>query len=680
MSESMRASAPLEGEAPVNPYSLLEAVNNSSDTAHTGWLIFIAIMSYLLIAVAGVTHKELLLSSDIQLPVLQVKIDLTRFFLFAPIAVVLFHLGVVAQLVMLARKTIEFDYAIRILETTDRRTHPLRLELHNFFFVQAIAGPERSRVMSAFLHGLSWLTLAILPVLVLLYVQVVFLPYHDVGITWAHRAALVADMLLLALIGVFLTRPEASVLRALAAQGRARPLAFTVTTAVMLFTLMFSFLVATVPGEWLDRMAERVSAAGDRRLVSERAAYGFAIPLLGSRPDGTLLGVFERNLSVPDVDLVVDKDATPGEPTLNLRGRDLRFARLDRTDLHQADLTGADLEGASLAGADLRNVFMQCADIDELIFSGDRKAARCPTAERANFAGAKLAGARLQGAGLRGARFEGADLAGADLSHAALPGASFYNARLERAELTGGVSLQGANFATATLRGTDLTGAKLVGADFTAASMKGAVLAHALLQGARMRDADLEAADLYKANLQAADLRGARIRGATLLEARIWLTPTPERDREATQLIDLTDLAIKAPSASDLVELEGAIAEISDEDLRGRVSESVAVLIRPEGKRPWTGPDVLGWTELSTTAAAGLADSFKPRLTDYLVRLACRPVWADGSVATGIARRASGPEFRGDTALLHERLKADDCPASKEVSKRAMRRLLERVD
>ena len=35
-----------DGETPVNPYSLLEAVNRSSDTAHTGWLIFLAIMAY----------------------------------------------------------------------------------------------------------------------------------------------------------------------------------------------------------------------------------------------------------------------------------------------------------------------------------------------------------------------------------------------------------------------------------------------------------------------------------------------------------------------------------------------------------------------------------------------------------------------------------------------------------
>ena len=45
-----------------------------------------------------------------------------------------------AQLVLLARKTLEFDQAVQNLEATDRRTHPLRLELHNFFFVQASPG------------------------------------------------------------------------------------------------------------------------------------------------------------------------------------------------------------------------------------------------------------------------------------------------------------------------------------------------------------------------------------------------------------------------------------------------------------------------------------------------------------------------------------------------------------
>ena len=204
----------IDAETPVNPYSLLEAVNRSSDSANAAWLIYIALMSYLLITVAGISHKDLLLNSDIALPILQVRIELTRFFLFAPILLVLLHLGLMGQLVQLARKTLEFAASIRMLETTEQRTHPLRLELDNFFFAQAIAGPERSRIVGMFLHGMSWLTIVVMPVVLLLYVQLFFLPYHDVTITWVHRLTLLADIALLVFIGVFLWRLETSFFRA----------------------------------------------------------------------------------------------------------------------------------------------------------------------------------------------------------------------------------------------------------------------------------------------------------------------------------------------------------------------------------------------------------------------------------------------------------------------------------
>src|SRR4029079_16117062 len=133
-----RARLTPETETPVNPYSLLGAVNSSSDTAHTGWLIFSAIIPARMSAVPGVAHEALLLETPVQLPILQVNIQLKQFFQFAPIVLALLPLCELVQLVLLARKTLEFDRAIRFLETSHMRTHPMRLELHNFFFVQAI--------------------------------------------------------------------------------------------------------------------------------------------------------------------------------------------------------------------------------------------------------------------------------------------------------------------------------------------------------------------------------------------------------------------------------------------------------------------------------------------------------------------------------------------------------------
>ena len=646
-----------EGEAPVNPYSLLEAVNASSDTSHTSWLIFIGIMSYLLVAVAGVTHKDLLLSSDIQLPVLQVKIDLTRFFLFAPILLMLFHLGVVSQLVMLARKTLEFDNALRMLEATDKRTHPLRLELDNFFFVQAIAGPERSRIMSA------------------------FLPYHDTAITWAHRVTLIADIALLVLIGIFLTRPEQAFFRAFGRTMREHPLSFGMTFAVLVAVTLFSFFVATIPGERLDRLSRSLPGASTQAFEMEQATYGFVLPFFGQRPDGRLFGVFERNLNVTDIDLVVDKDVTPGEPSLNLRGRDLRYAKLDRTDMHQADLTGADLEGASFTGADLSGAFLQCADITEFILREDRVESRCPIARRANFRRAKLKEARMSGIDLREAILVDADLEGAELTYASMTGALFNNASLIRADLTGGVSLQAANFGSANLQGADLTGAKLHGADFSSASLQGAVLAHAYLQGATLRYADLEGADLYKAKLQGADLRDAKMRGVTLREASVWMTVPP--DNASMQLADLADLSMKPLEEGEVADLKDMLQRLETDRLRRHVGDLVGPVMAAEARRVWVASSSdhrQVWTGMVQASIAGMGEGYKQRLTEYLGGLACRSRWQNGSVATGVAKRALGIEFRGDLTALYERLIADACPASKAIPRKTMRSLATAVE
>lgn len=705
MTEALR-TATVEGETPVNPYSLLEAVNTSSDSANTTWLIFIAVMAYLLIAVAGVTHKDLLLASDIPLPVLQVKIELSRFFLFAPIALAVVHLGVVTQLALLARKALEFDSAIRMLEVSDRRTHPLRLELHNFFFVQAIAGPERSRVMSACLHGMAWMTLVILPVLLLLYIQVVFLPFHDVDITWAHRIVLLCDIAVLMFIGVFLTRSENSFFTALWRTTTAHPISFAVTFAVFSVVVFFSLFVATIPGEAMDRWS-----AGMPGAVKADAASGIGspapsvvMPVLGQRTDGSLFGVFQRNLNVTDQDLVVDKAVSPGETTLNLRGRDLRFARLDRTDLHQADLTGANLEGASLIGADLRGVLFQCADINALILSDDRVKARCPGAERANFTRARLNEARLSGLDLTSARLEEADLEGADLSYALLIGASFYHARLERTDLTGGVHAYGANFATASLQGADLTGAKLHGADFTSAGLQGAALAHAELVGATLRDVDLEGADARRANLKGADLTGAKLKAAALSDALIWMTKPP--DRTSLLLTDMSGLAAAPLTESELRRLDRELQKLADQTLGAQIIASIQPMMTTDALANWpaSAPDRQVWTAMAATgvAAASTApaiainvasvsggpappvppapDAFAQRLTDYLARLACKPRWESGSIATGIAKRALGNEFKGDVARLYVRLTADGCPGGKAISRQVRANLLNLLD
>jgi len=671
----MNESSPglIEAETPVNPYTLLEAVNRSSNSANAAWLIYIGLMSYLLITLAGVTHKDLLLNADITLPVLQVKIDLTRFFLFAPIVLVLLHAGVVGQLVLLARKTLEFAAAVRMLETSDQRTHPLRLELDNFFFVQALAGPERSRVLGFFLNGMSWLTLVVMPVLMLLYLQLVFLPFHDINITWAHRLALGADIALIVFCGVFLLRLETSFFRAFARTSRYHPLGLTFTALLLCAVAAFSLLAATIPGEPMDR----ASPWSAERLAGAREA-GFVTGSSAAAP-AALLGVFHRNLNVTDLDLVVDKDVTPGEPSINLRGRDLRFARLDRTDLHQADMTGADLEGASLAGADLRGAWMGCVDLDALLLTDSRAAARCASARGANFSRARLGEARMAGVDLAGARLEETQLEGAQLTHAIMHGANFASARLDRADLSS-ASLQGANFLLASLQGADLSGAKLQMADFASAAMQGANLSLAGLEGAVMRGAELEGASLQMARLHGADMSSARMQGTDMTGAVVWRTTPPTG--ESSAFSEMAQIVMQPPGADHLAALRAGIGRIEGGPLQARLTEALGPLTDADQTAGWaTSTQQQLWQGFARAASeASAADGYKGRITDYLARLMCRPRFGNGAVATGIARRAMAPGFKGDMPAIYDRLRAADCPASSAMGQRVMRDLAAAAD
>ncbi|MGH6815567.1 MAG: pentapeptide repeat-containing protein [Hyphomicrobiaceae bacterium] len=666
MTEAARGGP--EGEPPVNPYSLLEAVNESSDTVHTGWLIFILIMAYLMIAVAGVSHKDLLLETRVELPILQVKIEQAQFFQFAPMLLVLFHIGILSQLVLLARKALEFHHAVRALETTHRRTHPLRLELHNFFFVQAVAGPQRSIVMSTFLHGMTWLTLVVLPVILLLYIQISFLPNHDVDVAWMHRIFLTVDMLTLILIGIFLTRVETSFFSAFWRTGRQHPLGFGMTGLILTVVAFFSFFVATVPGERLDHLGQRLLAREPS--ADTDYAKGFVVPIL-SRSDGSLFGVFHRNLIVTGADLAAGKEGAAAEASINLRNRDLRYAKLDRSNLSRADMIGADLTNASLIDADLRNARLQCEDESKLNLEG-RAQARCVDARGANLKRAKLAGARLMGIDLRDADLGEANLEGAEMSYALLTGANFFDARLEKANLTGGAQAQGANFQLASLQGADLKDAELQFADFTEAKMQGAALRRANLQGAVFGGADLEGADMKEAKLHGAKMTGADLRAADLRGAGLWRTEPTTADNMT--LADLADAVVRPLEESEEAKLRTMILTIETPSLQRRMKAAFEAMMDAPSNGKWdTSPEHKEWQAFAANSTRLLPDDYRLEITEYLSKLMCKWRWSSGSVAVGIARRArrenSGgtSDFRGDLPAISERLRAKECPASDKI-------------
>jgi uncharacterized protein YjbI with pentapeptide repeats len=644
MDENTRTA--LDVEAPVNPYSLLDALNAASARTSTLWLMFLALMAWLMIAAAGVTHRDLLLDSGVVLPLLQARIDLARFFVLAPAVLALLHLGLVAQLALLARKTLEFNNALRLLESTDRRTHPLRLEVDSFFFVQALAGPERSRLVSGFLNAIGWTTVVVLPLVLLLYLQLAFLPMHDAAVTSVQRAILIADIVLVGLVGVFLLRTETGWLGAFLRLGIHNPGSLVLGLAVLAGAAFVSLFLATIPGG--PAREDRASAAAEA--------------------GAPLFGLFPRNLEVAGADLAGPAGLAEwagARRSISLRGRDLRYARLERVNLRRADLAAANLDGASLAGAYLSGASLDCAAGPVPESSDDRRKAQCTSARGADFSGARLQGAKLAGADLRGAKFDDAELQGADLSRSLVSGTGFDRASLQRADFKGAQSLQGTSFVLANLQGASLAGARLQAADFSGASLVGANLSQASLVAAVLREADLEGAELQQAKLYGADLRGTRLQGADLAGALVWGAQPPAGD--AVALADLANIVMRPPGKDEA----DALKAVTSAQKQPAGEQAPKVADQPGGD--WgASADGLAWSALLRASEAAMAEGYRTRLTVLLARLACSARFADGAVAAGLARRAASQAFKGEPGPLYERLKAADCPAIRNIPARLL--------
>ncbi len=472
----------------------LEAIKKAvDDAASVGgglWLSYLFVHFYLAIAAGAVTHADLFLENPVKLPFLNVELPLLAFFFLAPILFLFVHAYTLVHLVFLTDKAKRFDQALseqigddsaNVTDSDNPRVAAIagvRGQLPSNIFIQFLAGPRDRRTGSFgwLLRLIAWSTLAVAPILLLLLFQLQFLPFHLSWITWAHRLALVADLVLVWWLWrkILLGRDSFA----------PRPLAvwaWRATGALLtVLVVLFSWLVATFPGEAEHDILAKWDGTGRAVSLRNRIFQSDVDETTGRRAlflSNTLVltgfNIYE-GLKIDDPDKLKWRDFI-----FLARGRNLEGAIFNLAALPKVDFDGAELEGAALVDAQLQ--------------------------------GASLKDARLQGAGLGDAQLQGASLDDAQLQGASLQEAELEGASLERAQL------QGAMLGYAQLQGAMLGDAQLQGAMLGAAELQGASLFRAQLQGASLFGAQLQGASLQWAALDATDLSGAWL----------WRTNTP---------------------------------------------------------------------------------------------------------------------------------------------------------
>jgi len=228
--------------------ALRDAVVDAASVGAGLWFSYLFVLLYLLIAVGGVTHRDLFLESPVKLPFLNVDLPLLGFFWLGPAIFLIVHAYVLLHFVLLAGKVGDFHTELTKQISDEEVRRCLRRQLPSNIFVQLLAGPREVRggVMGFLLKLIAWISLVIGPIALLVFFELQFLPYHDEWITWWHRIAVVADIALLWMLWPSIARGERAglALRDLR-RGKIMALAFASLAPVLLVTT-----IATFPSEW----------------------------------------------------------------------------------------------------------------------------------------------------------------------------------------------------------------------------------------------------------------------------------------------------------------------------------------------------------------------------------------------------------------------------------------------
>ncbi|MBL8701271.1 MAG: pentapeptide repeat-containing protein [Alphaproteobacteria bacterium] len=528
----------------------VSAINEASKRELANWFTFLTLGTYLAVAVGATTHRQLFLEQPVKLPLFNVDLPLAAFFVVAPALFVVLHFYVLLQLQMLTDRVRAAIASLAGPGDVDERLAQFGRRLDTFFVSQLLV-EKGDRLTRVALYAITWITLIAAPVALLAVFQLVFLPYHDLRVTWFHRALLLADLALVCFLEPRLPNVLHIVRRGWDPFLRPRRPSIAGCVASLAIAYL-SIAVATIPDEAIERPVDAFLGAATLR----GHVFSDGVDVVRGRP----AGFFARRLVLADHDFVDQSDAAlaAADRTVVLRGRDLRFAVLDRTDLRKADFTAADLRGASMIGARLDGARFACArdptpgEADDFAAAGRPG---CVRLDAARFDGATLRRARFDWAAADGASFASADLAGAGFWRSTLRLADFTDAKLPGARLPE-AQVEGAVFIDACAIGADLAGARGFGAVFLRADLRGAALGDADLIFTAWDDADLRQTDLRKADLAGATLVGTDLRGAALgppaLDATIlrgaelegaWIEPADQ-----TGVVDLGERLAPVPS------------------------------------------------------------------------------------------------------------------------------------
>jgi len=363
--------------------AIKKAVEDAASVSGPLWLSYLFALFSIALAAAGVTHTDLLVENPVELPFLNIKLALKAFFVLAPILFLILHVYTLMYFVLLGAKASQFhDRLYEQIPNDEKIREGLRRQLPSNIFVQFLAGPREFRdgAFGRLLRIIAWTTLVIFPMAVLLLLlQLQFLPYHNSGITWTNRIVILIDYLLIGWLWPSILGGRTGLLEGWRWWIGFKPQ--SAMAALGLFAVGFSWGVATFPGEWKDvpyslppvsSLEAMATSARDMVFGTPSSKWDKRDKLAWPWPTNTLrLRAFDIYEALKtESEKIRWKTHSFDLRHRHLEHADFSLARLDNVDLEHAQLQGALLEEAQLQGASLEEAQLQGALLEEAQLQG----------------------------------------------------------------------------------------------------------------------------------------------------------------------------------------------------------------------------------------------------------------------------------------------------------------------
>jgi hypothetical protein len=183
------------------------SADEAARQAQNAYLLFLSLGMYIAIIIWSTTDVQLLKGTPVTLPLLNVPLPIVGFYSVVPWLLLLFYFNLLLHLTFLAQRLHRFNAVLGAF-TDDAAREDQRARLFPFLFSVMLIGRPAPWSLQGLLVIAVWTTIILLPLCLLLWMQLRFLPYHDEFITWTHRAAVLVDLFLLGYLWPLIRIPD----------------------------------------------------------------------------------------------------------------------------------------------------------------------------------------------------------------------------------------------------------------------------------------------------------------------------------------------------------------------------------------------------------------------------------------------------------------------------------------